>query len=70
MRPDDELVDPIGYPFTTMDYLRVLDSFLGGLRAYDTVEESRACVSNIQDRLPDLNYTFKAWDFRDELLKE
>tara|TARA_B110000285_G_C15088720_1_gene597758 strand:- start:1520 stop:1699 length:180 start_codon:yes stop_codon:yes gene_type:complete len=56
-------VDPLGYPFIAIDYLRVFDSFLGGLGAFDYVEESRDCVSNMQDRLEQLNYTYMAWDF-------
>lgn len=50
-----------------MDYLRVFDSFLGGLGAFDYVDESRDCVSNLQDNLDVLNSTFMAWDFRDEV---
>jgi hypothetical protein len=53
----------LGYPFIAIDYLRVFDSFLGGLGAFDYVEESRDCVSNMQDRLEQLNYTYMAWDF-------
>lgn len=61
------MVDPLGYPFTAMDYLRVFDSYLGGLGAFDYVDESRDCVSNLQDKLDVLNHTFMAWDFRDEV---
>ena len=50
-----------------MDYLRVADSYLGGLGAFDYVEESRDCVLSIYDRMDVLNYTLLAWDFRDEV---
>ena len=59
---EEELVDPLGYPFTAMDYLRVFDSFLGGLGAFEYVPESRDCIANLQDKLDQLNYTFMAWD--------
>jgi len=45
--PQDEWVDPPGYPSTLMEYLRVIDAFLGGLTAYDLVPESRVCVSTL-----------------------
>jgi hypothetical protein len=61
----DNLVDPLGYPFTTMDYLRVLDSYFAGLGAYDYVAETRDCVSTTQDYLPGLNETYNAWNFLD-----
>jgi hypothetical protein len=48
-----------------MDYLRVFDSYLGGLGAFNYVPESRDCISNIQDGLPVLNDTFEAWNFLD-----
>ena len=67
---EEDFVDPLGYPFTLIDYLRVFDSFLGGMKAYDYVSESRDCISNLQDRLPELNYTFKAWDFTDTSVEE
>ena len=49
-----------------MDYLRVFDSYLGGLGAYDYVSESRDCVSITEDYLPSLNYTYRAWTFANE----
>ena len=49
-----------------MDYLRVFDSYLGGLGAYDYVSESRDCVSTTEDYLPSLNYTYRAWTFANE----
>ena len=49
-----------------MDYLRVFDSYLGGLGAYDYVSESRDCISITEDYLPRLNDTFKAWTFANE----
>jgi hypothetical protein len=50
-----------------MDVLRVFDSFLGGLGAFDYVEESRDCILYMQDNMDHLNSTFMAWDFRDEI---
>ena len=49
-----------------MDYLRVFDSYLGGLGAYDYVSQSRDCVSLTEDHLPNLNETYKAWTFANE----
>jgi hypothetical protein len=40
-----------------MEYLRVIDAFLGGLTAYDLVPESRVCVSTLQDDLMQINFT-------------
>ena len=53
----------MGYPFNTLDYLRVFDSFLGGLGAYDYVAQSRDCVSTTEDLLPSINDTYNAWNF-------
>ena len=55
---EDNLVNPVGYPFTLLEYLKVFDSFLGGYNLYSMIDESRSCVSDLQDSIPTFNYTF------------
>ena len=54
-------VDPRGYPHTLMDYLRCVDAFLGGSRSYDLVDESRVCISTLQDDMIHINFTMKQY---------
>jgi hypothetical protein len=35
--PESEWIDPKDYPFFLLDKIKVLDSFLGGLGAYDKI---------------------------------
>ena len=60
---ETDFVDPMGYPFTSLDYLSVADAFLGGFGAYNYVPMSRDCIGNLFDSLETLNYTMKAWNF-------
>ena len=42
--PEDEWIDPPGYPESYMEYIKVADSFLGGMEAFDIIPESRLCI--------------------------
>ena len=59
---ETEFVDPMGYPFTSLDYLSVADAFLGGFGAYNYVPMSRDCIGNLFDSIETLNYTMQAWN--------
>mmetsp|Transcript_1017 Transcript_1017/g.1848 ORF Transcript_1017/g.1848 Transcript_1017/m.1848 type:complete len:100 (-) Transcript_1017:1257-1556(-) len=61
----DNLVDDIGYPFTTIEYLKVIDSFLGGYGIYKEVPQSRQCMTLILDKVVEVNYTIQAWNASD-----
>lgn len=56
-----EFVDPPGYPFTSMEYLKVFDSFLGGFKMYEDFPVARTCMESLEKRYMTLEYTYYAW---------
>jgi len=63
MLPESEWVNDKSYPSTFRDYLKVIDSYLGGLSGYEYVPESRLCVRFLADNNQQINDTIKVWNF-------
>ena len=57
----DEFVDPPGYPFTLVDYLKVLDSFAAGYKIYANYPISKKCMESLEQYTPVLESTYLAW---------
>lgn len=57
----NEFVDPPGYPFTSMDYIRIADSFYGGFKMYEQYPVSKLCMDSMESKYMTLEYTFKVW---------
>lgn len=60
LNPED-FIDPPGYPFTTMEYLKVLDSFAGGFQVYENYPVSIDCMASLEKKFPYLESTYLAW---------
>ena len=48
--PESEWVNDPSYPSTFYEFLKVFDSFMGGLSGYTYVPESRLCVRFLADK--------------------
>jgi hypothetical protein len=48
---ENSLVDPLGYPKTPKEYLKVINNFFGGLRVYRNYSEVYTCMNNINVHL-------------------
>ena len=57
----NNLVDPLGYPNTTQEYLNVLQFFLQGSKLYSNYTEVPQCVDALKANLERMQYTSNAW---------
>ena len=55
------LVDPLGYPSTTQDYLNVFEFFMKGNKLYGNYTEVGECIKNLREKVLPIQYTTNAW---------
>ena len=57
----DQFVNPPGYPSTTLENLKVIDSFLGGFDLYGLYPVTRGCMEALEKNVTTIVSTYEAW---------